>query len=211
MKGRVGDVKPAMPSLCRMNPLQRSRRPADLFSRGTQGRFLFLRLRRARSWNMQSTWAWMLKQRGASLSYHDWKACVTDYFQCLQNATRHLLWIAREGVAAPVPKPCLDQVVRCGHRCRLSLPARPTGGRPVLKRARRSPPPRSALHHSRPKVFYFNFETEESSWDHPCAQPSRAVFWSLPGRSFPLVATRMATTGSFWRSIGTCRRPRQPV
>jgi len=47
------------------------------------------------------------------------------------DTERHLLWIAREGVAAPVPKPWKT----CTEKG---------------------------------EVFYFNFETEESSWDHPC-------------------------------------------
>lgn len=44
----------------------------------------------------------------------------------------HLLWIAREGVVAPVP------------------------------------PPWKACTQNRDDVFYFNFETGESLWDHPC-------------------------------------------
>jgi len=50
----------------------------------------------------------------------------------------HLLWIAREGVAAPVPKPWKT----CTEKG---------------------------------EVFYFNFETEESSWDHPCDAHYRAL------------------------------------
>jgi len=50
----------------------------------------------------------------------------------------HFLWIAREGVAAPVPKPWKT----CTEKG---------------------------------EVFYFNFETEESSWDHPCDAHYRAL------------------------------------
>eukprot|EP00439_Symbiodinium_sp_Y106_P023881 s1805_g2.t3 len=54
-----------------------------------------------------------------------------EYLGMDVEAERHLLWIAREGVAAPVPKPWKT----CTEKG---------------------------------EVFYFNFETEESSWDHPC-------------------------------------------
>ena len=51
---------------------------------------------------------------------------------------RHLLWIAREGVAAPVPQPWKT----CEEKG---------------------------------EVFYFNFDTEESSWDHPSDAHYRAL------------------------------------
>ncbi|CAJ1370402.1 unnamed protein product [Effrenium voratum] len=51
---------------------------------------------------------------------------------------RHLLWIARDGVAAPVPHPWKT----CTEKG---------------------------------EVFYFNFETEESSWDHPSDSRFRAL------------------------------------
>ena len=49
------------------------------------------------------------------------------------EADRHLLWIAREGLMAPLPKnwrPCKTK--------------------------------------DTDDIYYFNFETGESTWDHPC-------------------------------------------
>ena len=79
-------------------------------------------------------------------------------------ADKHLLWVAREGLKAPLPpdwKPCQS----------------PDG-----------------------ELYYFNFSTGESVWDHPCDEHYRAMYQvrSLDPRARPglkLLKHRCLATG----------------
>jgi len=82
----------------------------------------------------------------------------------------HLLWIAREGVVAPVPPPW-----KACHNL-------------------------DAEHED--EIFYFNFETAESVWDHPCDQKYRSMVEDARAE----FESRMNHSGGSLNSSGGCER-----